>query len=178
MSSGGGSIISFTPQPQLQRPGPQPRTTYAEVVDPREVIPSAAFPARPPIRPVRHQQFGSVKSPAGLASPQPSYAAVSSSFQTFSGGSVMVNQQSTGQIQTNDPSFIRHSSFPGTVQGQQPQMLNHGLQHNNLVSGQSTVLSGTLQLPHQRSIGNNIVQDNRMMPADDKRSLLQKLLSE
>jgi hypothetical protein len=179
MSSGGGGVISFTQQPQLQRPLQQQRATYTEVVDPREVIPSAAFPARPPIRPMRHQQFTGVKSPASLPSPQPSYSAVSSSFQTFSGGSVIVNQQPTSQIQANDPNFIRRGNFSGSMQGQQPQMLNHGMQHNNIVTGHSTVLSGALQSPHQRSSGNNLlVQDNRIMAPDDKRSLLQQLLSE
>lgn len=185
MSSGGGNnVIPFPQQSQIQRPvQQQQRLPYTGVVDPREVIPSAAFPARPLTRPVQHQQFGSVKSPVGLpASPQSPYSTVSSSFQTFSGGSVMINQQPTShavqsQMQPNS-NFVRRASYSGPVQSQ-PQTLNHGMQQNTtmLSGGHSAMLSGGVQLPHRRASGNNAGQDI-CISNDDKRSLLQKLLSE
>jgi hypothetical protein len=176
MSSGGGNnSIPFPQQSQIQRPGQlqQQRLPYAAVVDPREVIPSAAFPARP----MQHRQFSSVSSPVGLpASPQSPYSSVSSSFQTFSVGSVMINPQPANQSQPN-PNFVQRASYTGLVQSQ-PQTLNNGLQPNtSMLSRHSTMLSATVQLPHLRANGNNVVQDVSMA-LDDKKSLLKKLLSE
>jgi len=161
MSSGGGSVSTLTQQSQIQQQGQQQQVlTYAEVVDPREVIPSAAFPARLPMRP-------------SLQPTQLPFSVANNNFQSFSGGSVILNQQPSGQIQSS-PNLARYASYPGLVQSQHPLPQQ---QNTTVLRGQSTMLSGSVQLPHRRASGSNIAQDNRMS-GDDKRSLLQKLLSE
>jgi len=174
-----GNVVSFQ-QPEAIRSVRHQNLPYTEVVDPREVIPSAAFPARPPVRPGQTQHFVSVRSPLGLqASPQPQFSGISTSFQTFSGGSVVINQQPSvqmqHQVQQKSPTIFVQPNFVG--QSQQTQIQNRTLQPNGLMAGHSPTLTGSIQLPPLIMGGNNIIQDNRP-PTDEKRSLLQKLLSE
>jgi hypothetical protein len=127
-----------------------------------------------------------------------------SSYQTFSGGGVILHPQQQQQQQqqqhqmSSNPGYLRRASYPGPMAQQQPQPQQQmtsppgaGMHHSPglIIAPQQqqqqhpgmTLNTGNLQppAPHlRRASGNNGVDLNHRMQPEEKRSLLQQLLSE
>ena len=202
MSSGGGKPMMQLQQQQLQQRPPLRMQTSLQ--QPQRLSFGEVDSGFTPI--VRHFTPTSKSPNVVMPSTSPtSYMPIgasitTSSYQTFSGGGVILHNQQQQQqqhqqqqqqqlISNSNPGYLRRASYPGPM-AQQQQPMQSGVMHlspNLIVTQQQHPAmsmnpgAAVQQQPpphHRRASGNNGVDPNARMQPEEKRSLLQQLLSE